>query len=153
MSKDALEPGREEAVRRAARTISVERYRLSDVDLELAPWRPVALAGPSGSGTSAIVLALLAVNGADARAVSPERLRGLLAWSPEQPLLFPASLRANLRLGRRTSRTGRSSACSPTSASARGWTISATDWMRCWRPGIIRSPAERCSGSARPGPC
>ena len=29
----------------------------------------------------------------------PERVRGLLAWSPEQPVLFPASLRANLRLG------------------------------------------------------
>jgi ABC-type multidrug transport system fused ATPase/permease subunit len=105
-------------VRRGAGTISVERYRLPDVDLELAPGRPVAPAGSSGSGKSAIVLALLrfidpdagelTVNGADARAVSPERLRGLLGWSPEQPLLFPASLRANLRLGRRMSRTGRS---------------------------------------------
>jgi len=53
MSKDALEPGREEAVRRAAGTISAERYRLPGVDLELAP------AGPSGPGKSAIVLALL----------------------------------------------------------------------------------------------
>ena len=53
MNKDALEPGREEAVRRAAGTISAERYRLPGVDLELAP------AGPSGPGKSAIVLALL----------------------------------------------------------------------------------------------
>jgi ATP-binding cassette, subfamily C, bacterial CydCD len=82
---------------------------VSDVDLELATGRPVALAGPSGSGKSAIVLALLRfidlqageliVNGADARAVSPQRLRELLAWCPEQPVLFPASVRANLRLG------------------------------------------------------
>jgi nucleotide-binding universal stress UspA family protein len=35
----------------------------------------------------------------------------LVAVSPEQPLPFPASLRANLRLGRRTSPTGRPSAC------------------------------------------
>ena len=82
---------------------------VSDVSLELAPGRPVALAGPSGSGKSAIVLALLRfidlhageliVNGADARAVPPNRLRELLAWCPEQPVLFPASVRANLRLG------------------------------------------------------
>src|SRR5260221_1192448 len=29
----------------------------------------------------------------------PEQIRALLAWSPEQPALFPASLRANLRVG------------------------------------------------------
>ena len=58
-SKDALEPGREEAVRRAAGTISAERYRLPGVDLELAPGRPAAPAGPNSPGKSAIVLALL----------------------------------------------------------------------------------------------
>jgi ATP-binding cassette, subfamily C, bacterial CydCD len=82
---------------------------VSNVDLELAPGRPVALAGPSGSGKSAIILALLRfidlhageliVNGADARVICPQLLRGLLAWCPEQPVLFPASVRANLRLG------------------------------------------------------
>ena len=59
VSKDALEPGREEAVRRAAGTISAERYRLPGVDLELAPGRPAAPAGPNSPGKSAIVLALL----------------------------------------------------------------------------------------------
>jgi thiol reductant ABC exporter CydC subunit len=82
---------------------------VSDVDLELVPGRPVALVGPSGSGKSALVLALLrfvdlaagrlTINGTDARNVAPERIRALLAWSPEQPTLFPASVRANLRLG------------------------------------------------------
>src|SRR6202044_3747363 len=35
----------------------------------------------------------------DARALPPEQVRALLAWSPEQPQLFPATLRANLRVG------------------------------------------------------
>jgi ATP-binding cassette, subfamily C, bacterial CydCD len=79
------------------------------LDLELAPGRPVALGGPSGSGKTLAVYTLLrfadlaagtlTVDGTDARDLPPERVRGLLAWSPEQPVLFPASLRANLRLG------------------------------------------------------
>lgn len=80
----------------------------SPVDLELAPGRPVALAGPSGSGKTSVIFALLrfidliagqlTIGGTDARALPPERVRALLAWSPEQPTLFPASLRANLRV-------------------------------------------------------
>ena len=79
------------------------------LDLELAPGRPVALAGPSGSGKTLVVLTLLrftdliagqlTIDGADARALPPEQVRALLAWSPEQPALFPTSLRANLRVG------------------------------------------------------
>ena len=67
------------------------------------------LAGPSGSGKTLAVYTLLrfadlaagtlTVDGTDARDLPPERVRALLAWSPEQPILFPASLRANLRLG------------------------------------------------------
>jgi ABC-type transport system involved in cytochrome bd biosynthesis fused ATPase/permease subunit len=82
---------------------------LRDLDLELAPGRPVALAGPSGSGKTLVVLTLLrfldlsagnlSIDGADARDCSPRQIRALLAWSPEQPTLFPTSLRANLRVG------------------------------------------------------
>jgi ATP-binding cassette subfamily C protein CydCD len=82
---------------------------LRDLDLELAPGRPVALAGPSGSGKTLVVLVLLrfidlddgllSIDGTDARDLAPEQVRALLAWSPERPTLFPASLRANLRVG------------------------------------------------------
>jgi ABC-type transport system involved in cytochrome bd biosynthesis fused ATPase/permease subunit len=162
MSKDALEPGCEEAVRRAAGTISAERYRLPDVDLELAPGRPAAPAGPSGPGKSAIVLALLrftdldagelTVNGADARGLpgAAQRPAGL---ESRTAVLFPASLRANLRFGRRTSRTGRSSAFPHTSGLG-PWLDQLGDGLdTVLAPGTIRSPAQRCSGSARPGPC
>ena len=79
------------------------------LDLELAPGRPVALAGPSGSGKTLVVLTLLrfadlaagelTIDGTEARAWPPEQVRALLAWSPEQPALFPASVRAHLRIG------------------------------------------------------
>ena len=79
------------------------------LDLELAPGRPVALAGPSGSGKTLVVFTLLrftdlaagelTIDGTEARTLPPEQVRALLAWSPEQPALFPASVRANLRVG------------------------------------------------------
>ena len=81
---------------------------LGDLDLELTPGRPVALAGPSGSGKTSAIFALLrftelaagelTIDGTDARSLPPGRVRALMAWSPEQPALFPASLRANMRM-------------------------------------------------------
>jgi ABC-type transport system involved in cytochrome bd biosynthesis fused ATPase/permease subunit len=41
----------------------------------------------------------LTLDDTDARALPPEQLRALIAWSPERPALFPATLRANLRVG------------------------------------------------------
>jgi len=79
------------------------------VDLDLAPGRPVALTGPSRSGKTSAILALLrfadlaageiTIDGTDARNLPPGQVRRLMAWSPEQPGLFPATLGANLRLG------------------------------------------------------
>lgn len=128
----------------------------------LPPGRPAAPAGPSGPGKSAIVLALLrftdldagelTVNGADARGLpgAAQRPAGL---ESRTAVLFPASLRANLRFGRRTSRTGRSSAFPHTSGLG-PWLDQLGDGLdTVLAPGTIRSPAQRCSGSARPGPC
>jgi ABC-type transport system involved in cytochrome bd biosynthesis fused ATPase/permease subunit len=41
----------------------------------------------------------MTIGGTDALALPPEQVRALLAWSPEQPRLFPVTLRANLRVG------------------------------------------------------
>ncbi len=85
-------------------------WGLAFTDVPRAPpgTRP-GTAGPSGSGKTLAVYTLLrfadlaagtlTVDGTDARDLPPERVRALLALSPEQPVLFPASLRANLRLG------------------------------------------------------
>jgi ABC-type transport system involved in cytochrome bd biosynthesis fused ATPase/permease subunit len=82
---------------------------VSGLDLDLLPGRPVALTGPSGSGKTSLVLALLrftdfaageiTIDGIDIRTLPGDRVRDLMAWSPERPWLFPAALGANLRLG------------------------------------------------------
>lgn len=82
---------------------------IDGLDLTLREGRPVALAGPSGSGKTLVIYALLrfveliagqlTVAGDDAVTLSDERVRSMLAWIPERPVLFPASLRANLRIG------------------------------------------------------
>ena len=82
---------------------------IDGLDLTLRGGRPVALAGPSGSGKTLVVYALLrfveliagqlTVAGEDAATLPDERVMSMLAWVPERPVLFPASLRANLRVG------------------------------------------------------
>ena len=91
---------------------------------------------PSGSGKTLAVYTLLrfadlaagtlTVDGTDARDLPPERVRALLAWSPEQPVLFPASLRANLRLAALGASTGMPST-----------------------PRVMRTPASTASAATR----
>jgi ATP-binding cassette, subfamily C, bacterial CydD len=81
---------------------------LQDVDLELAPRALTALVGPSGAGKTtlaALVLRLLepdageiTCGGVRLADVDPDAWREHIAWLPQHPTLFAASVADNVRL-------------------------------------------------------
>ncbi len=83
---------------------------LEDFDLSVHPGETVALVGPSGAGKSTVFSLLLrfhdpqagaiAIDGVDIRTVEPAALREAIALVPQQPTLFAASARDNIRYGR-----------------------------------------------------
>jgi ABC-type multidrug transport system fused ATPase/permease subunit len=79
---------------------------LTDIDLDVAPGRTVALVGPSGSGKTSLV-ALLArlydpsdgailVDGADVRSVDVASLRSEIAFVADDSFLFSATVAENI---------------------------------------------------------
>ena len=85
------------------------RPALADISFTIAPGERVALTGPSGAGKSTLFDLLLGflppsagrilVDGVDLSELSPEAWRNHIAWVPQRPYLFNASLGENLRLG------------------------------------------------------
>ncbi len=83
---------------------------LDHFSLHVRPGETVALVGPSGAGKSTVLQLLLrfhdpqsgrvCVDGVDLRALEPAALRDELALVPQQPALFAASARDNIRYGR-----------------------------------------------------
>jgi hypothetical protein len=88
----------------------------------------------------------LSIDGTDAR--SPEEVRALLAWSPEQPTLFPASLRANLRVGAPRAADRQITDLLRQLRLGCGWTGWSKAPIPSSRPGATRSPAGNSSVSA-----
>jgi ATP-binding cassette, subfamily C, bacterial CydC len=92
------------------------RYRpdgpaaLDGVDLDLPPGRRVALTGPNGAGKSTVASVLLrftdvtagtvTLNGQDLASYAADDVRTRIGGCPQDPHIFDASLRDNLRLGR-----------------------------------------------------
>ncbi len=83
---------------------------LEDFSLTVAPGETVALVGPSGAGKSTVFQLLLrfhdpdagriSMDGVDLRAVDPATLRRQVALVPQDPVIFGASARENIRYGR-----------------------------------------------------
>ncbi len=83
---------------------------LRDLDLHIRPGENIAFVGPSGAGkTTAFQLLLrfyqptagrITVDGVDLAEADPEALRQRIALVPQDTVLFAASARENIRLGR-----------------------------------------------------
>ncbi|HVI58407.1 MAG TPA: ABC transporter transmembrane domain-containing protein [Luteimonas sp.] len=83
---------------------------LEDFSLHVAPGETVALVGPSGAGKSTVFAMLLRfhdpqaggirIDGVDVRTLDPAELRDAIALVPQQPAIFAASARDNIRYGR-----------------------------------------------------
>ena len=91
-------------------TVAYDRTEaLARVTLRVAPGKQVALIGPSGSGKSTLLALLLGfvaptggrvlVDGVDLASLELAAWRRKLAWVPQRPHLFAASLADNIRLG------------------------------------------------------
>ena len=83
---------------------------LADFSLEVKPGETVALVGPSGAGKSTVLQLLLryydadsgsiSLDGVEVRCADPRELRARLALVPQDPVIFAASVRENVRYGR-----------------------------------------------------
>jgi ATP-binding cassette subfamily B protein len=83
---------------------------LDSVSLTIRPGEKVALVGPSGAGKSTMLQLLLRfydpqggailLDGVDIAAADPAAVRARLALVPQDPVIFSASARENIRFGR-----------------------------------------------------
>jgi thiol reductant ABC exporter CydD subunit len=87
-----------------------ERPALDRISLTVEPGEILAITGPSGCGKSTLLAALLGflapdggslrVGDVDLSTLDPDAWRAQVAWMPQRPHLFAATIAENIRLGR-----------------------------------------------------
>lgn len=87
-----------------------QRPALNGVSFEIRCGQKIALVGPSGAGKSTIAHLLLrlidpekgglAINGLSLQGIPAQDWRRQIAWVPQRPYLFNATVAENIRLGR-----------------------------------------------------
>ncbi len=87
-----------------------DRAALRGLDLHVAPGETVALVGPSGAGKTTVFQLLLRfydpqagrvlLDGVDLRTADPAAVRARIGLVPQDPVIFAASARENIRYGR-----------------------------------------------------
>ncbi len=92
--------------------VRLPRAVLSDIDLDIAAGKTVALVGATGSGKTSLVSLIsrlyeasegrILLDGADIRTVSLASLREAVAFVSDDPFLFSASVAENIAYGRPT---------------------------------------------------
>jgi ATP-binding cassette subfamily C protein CydD len=108
-TRPAPRPGQVRFERVTARYPGRDEPALERVDLELRAGETTLVTGPSGAGKSTLLALLLrfveptegrvTVGGVDLADVSPDEWRRRIAWLPQHPYLFDASVADNIRLG------------------------------------------------------
>ena len=88
---------------------NADRDALTNVNLALRAGRTLGITGGVGSGKSSLVLLLagiaapsagtLTFNGVDAAAIDPSAYRGRIAYVPQEPFLFSATVAENIAMG------------------------------------------------------
>ncbi|MCY4374933.1 MAG: ABC transporter ATP-binding protein [Spirochaetaceae bacterium] len=88
---------------------NADRDALNGVNLALRAGRTLGITGGVGSGKSSLVLLLAGIaapsggtlkfNGVDATAIDPSAYRGRIAYVPQEPFLFSASVAENIAMG------------------------------------------------------
>ncbi|MFD1911337.1 ABC transporter transmembrane domain-containing protein [Halodurantibacterium flavum] len=83
---------------------------LNGVTLDISPGETVALVGPSGAGKTTIIQLLqrfydpsggsITIDGVDLRDMARSDFRAALSMVPQEPVIFAASARENIRFGR-----------------------------------------------------
>jgi ABC-type multidrug transport system fused ATPase/permease subunit len=84
---------------------------LQEVNLLIEPGQTVALVGPTGAGKTSLANLIarfydvsagaVLIDGIDVRAVTQQSLRQQMGLVPQDPFLFPGTIRDNIRFGRR----------------------------------------------------